>query len=172
MAATYEPIATTTLGSDTTTVTFSSIAGTYTDLVLIMSLGEQVSQTNGVRVRIGNGSTDTGSNYSNTYLIGNGTAASSQRQSNITYFDIAWNASPSSTLGNYNAICNFQNYANTTTYKTALLRVNSSNQSTEAVVGLWRSTSAINIIDIYTGGGASNKLLAGSTFTLYGIKAA
>jgi hypothetical protein len=35
MAKTYEPIATTTLGTAAATVTFSSISGTYTDLVLV-----------------------------------------------------------------------------------------------------------------------------------------
>jgi hypothetical protein len=35
MAITYEPIATTTLGSAAADVTFTSISGTYTDLVLV-----------------------------------------------------------------------------------------------------------------------------------------
>jgi hypothetical protein len=35
MASTYEPIATTTLGTATASVTFSSISGAYTDLVLV-----------------------------------------------------------------------------------------------------------------------------------------
>ena len=36
MASTYEKIATTTLGSATASYTFSSISGTYTDLILIL----------------------------------------------------------------------------------------------------------------------------------------
>jgi hypothetical protein len=37
MAITYEPIATTTLGSAAASVTFSSISGSYTDLVLVVT---------------------------------------------------------------------------------------------------------------------------------------
>ena len=37
-AATYEPIATTTLGSAASTITFSSISGSYTDLILVFLL--------------------------------------------------------------------------------------------------------------------------------------
>jgi len=59
--ATYEPIATTTVsGSSTSTVTFSSISGTYTDLVIIGNLGSQT--TNAFPYLQFNG--DTGSNYS------------------------------------------------------------------------------------------------------------
>ena len=36
MPATYEPIATTTLGSAATNITFSSIPATYTDLRLVL----------------------------------------------------------------------------------------------------------------------------------------
>jgi hypothetical protein len=70
-----------------------------------------------------------------------------------------------------NAIINIQNYSNTTTYKTALLRSNLATGTypgVDAFVGLWRSTSAITSITILP---ASNNLLSGSTFTLYGIKA-
>jgi hypothetical protein len=62
------------------------------------------------------------------------------------------------------------NYSNTTTYKTVLLRSNNASAITVATVGLWRSTSAINTIKIYADGAAVFSV--GSTFTLYGIKAA
>jgi hypothetical protein len=37
MAATYTPIASITLGATATSVTFSSIPSTYTDLILVMN---------------------------------------------------------------------------------------------------------------------------------------
>ena len=75
--ATYVPLASTTLSSDTGSVTFSSISSSYTDLVIIMSVQgntggtAQGSNTNFLRF---NG--DTASNYSYTYLSGNGTSLS------------------------------------------------------------------------------------------------
>ena len=170
--ATYEPIATQTLGSNTTTVTFSSISQSYTDLILVMNVGEATAYSNGIRFRVGNGSVDTGSNYSNIYLIGNGSTATSQNQTSLSYFDTAWNGAPGSSIGTYNQITHFQSYSDTTSYKTILTRPNTPASSTEANVGLWRSTSAINVIDIYTSGGSGNQLITGSIFTLYGIKAA
>ena len=75
------------------------------------------------------------------------------------------------------SIVQINNYANTSVYKTALIRGNSINPSTSAsnattLVGLWRSTAAINSITIYSEGGGSYYIASGSTFTLYGIKAA
>jgi hypothetical protein len=65
------------------------------------------------------------------------------------------------------------NYSNATTYKSILIRSRGTrdNDSTDttAIVGLWSSTSAINIIKIFP---ASGNILAGSTFTLYGIASA
>ena len=61
------------------------------------------------------------------------------------------------------------NYSNTTTYKTALSRSNNANTGTDAIVGLWRSTAAINSIVVLISG---NQFATGSTFTLYGIKSA
>ena len=62
------------------------------------------------------------------------------------------------------------NYSNTTTYKTVLTRANIASADVEAVVGLWRSTSAVNQLDVKQGGAVTFSV--GSTFTLYGIKAA
>jgi hypothetical protein len=62
------------------------------------------------------------------------------------------------------------NYSNTTTNKTILSRINNAENSTVARVTLWRNTAAISTIFLTEGNGAN--FIAGSTFTLYGIKAA
>jgi hypothetical protein len=169
--STYTPIATTTLGSTQGTVTFSSIPSTYTDLVIIINAGfSNAASDNQFEVRF-NG--DSGTNYSVTSLLGNGSAASSNRQSNNTYAEMFQRISRVSLTSNI--ILNIQNYSNTTTFKTMLARVNApdsaSNPGTAVNVNLWRSTAAINSVAMsnYAGG---NTFLAGSTFTLYGIAAA
>jgi hypothetical protein len=166
--STYTPIATTTLGSNTTTVTFSSISGSYTDLVLVMVHNSSgvASAANGI-MRF---NSDTGSNYSKTQMLGVG-VAQSQRASNATYImwpfdDTVWTSTK----------FNIMNYANTTTFKTTIFRQDMGTYGTAGVVGLWRSTSAINAISLTAsdnqGGGTADQFVTGSTFTLYGITAA
>ena len=162
MASTYTPIATTTLGSAASTVTLSSIPSTYTDLILVFG-GKNGSGVNYEITTQLNG--DTGSNYSYTNLRGNGTSAVSFRESSITAFRLFYTEN---TMGN--AIVSFNNYSNTSTYKTYLSRSNSPSYSTDAIVGLWRSTSAINSIAMTVAGGG--QFQTGSTFTLYGVKSA
>jgi hypothetical protein len=161
--ATYTPIATTTLGSATSSYTFTSIPSTYTDIVMVCAHSN--SSTSGVRVQVGNGSIDTGSNYSITYLLGDGSSATSGKAANDGSFDFAYVAANSqSTL-----IVNVMNYANTTTYKSFVTRNSGAAQGVTARAGLWRSTSAINQIKLAPSTGDFN---AGTTFTLYGIVAA
>jgi hypothetical protein len=65
----------------------------------------------------------------------------------------------------------FQNYANTSVYKTALVRasvIESASGFASSTVGLWSSTSAINQIQISN----SDNLQIGCTLTLYGLAAA
>ena len=166
--STYEPIATTTLGSATASVTFSSISGSYTDLVLVANVADN-GGTN-VYLQVGNGSIDTASNYSTTVLTGNGTTAYSYRESSQTQILYAFEGTPpaSPSFGTY--IINLNNYSNATTFKTALIRANSASSGTDAIVGLWRSTSAINTIKLSCQG--ATVYSTGSTFTLYGIAAA
>jgi hypothetical protein len=160
MPITYTPIATYTAPSAQSSVTFSSISGTYTDLVLIAD-GSTSTATGNVRIYM-NG--DTTANYSNTRLLGDGSAASSARDSNVG----------SSAIGDWGTdrcilIINFQNYSNTTTNKTVLSRSNSEGY-VSAYVGLWRKTpEAITSITIFKN---SANFTTGSTFTLYGIKSA
>jgi hypothetical protein len=165
--STYTPIATTTLGSAAASYTFTSIPATYTDLVLIAN-GATASGSN-INLRVGNGSIDSGSNYSYTLINGNGTTASSVRYSSQTQIqpsneDAYWNATFAGAM-----VIQFQNYSNTTTFKTVLTRANHASLGVAANVGLWRSTSAINQIFF---GGSTQNLSAGTTLTLYGIAAA
>ena len=166
MASTYVPIATTTLGSAANSVTFSSIASTYTDLVIVADYSLNVSNAS-LWCRL---NSDTGSTYSFTRLSGNGSSASSGRGSNETQARITADATAQATSTRQMVTLNFQNYANSSTYKTFLTRYGSTG-GTEAFVCLWRSTSAINSISIkYFDTTAA--IEAGSTFTLYGILSA
>jgi hypothetical protein len=170
MASTYTPIATTTLGSNQSSVTFSSISGAYTDLIVVMN-GKNGSATNtDINFKL---NSDSGDPYSFTYLYGNGTVAASGRVSNYPNGRVGYYTTPGTTDG-YMAIVQFMNYSNTTTNKTIISRgsSNSSNTTypgTETIVNLWRSTSAITSIAFNS---PSSSFATGFTFTLYGVKSA
>jgi hypothetical protein len=165
MALTYEPIATQTLGSAAASVTFSTIPGTYTDLVLICNAKMASNETLMLRYN-----SDTATNYSDTYLNGNGTAAASARTTNNTKQDLVYTGSGKNTEF-FTVICNILNYTNTTTNKTTLIRSSAANSEATAIVSLWRATPAA-ITTITLLGNNSSNIASGSTFTLYGIKAA
>jgi hypothetical protein len=161
--STYTPIATYTSSGNATSYTFTSIPQTYTDLILVVNGRTDDATT--LAVQVGNGLADTGSNYSFTYLVGNGSAASSGRGSNQTYGLGGDTATTQS-----NGITQFMNYSNTTTFKTMVSRGASADLNTYAAVNLWRSTSAINTIKI--GLASPRYFINGATLTLYGIAAA
>lgn len=162
MPKTYEPIATTTLGSTASSVTFSSIPATYTDLVVVSApIGNGDAQ---VHMRFNN---DSSANYSYTILAANGASAVSARVIQATQIGTDYFFSVTTSGGI--TLINVMNYANTTTKKTALIRSNNASKATMAIVGLWPSTAAINRIDLTA---TSSTFAAGSVFTIYGIKAA
>jgi hypothetical protein len=169
MPATYEPIATTTLTSTAGIITFSSIPQTYTDLILIQSA--RVSSAYDITaIRVNSVTT----NYSGTYLEGNGSSRSSGRGT----AEIALRAGyvpGTSNAGEWSMeTYNFMNYANTTTNKTVISRTNFVGSSVgfnvQAKVSLIPTTAAITQITTQPVNGAVWAI--GSTFTLYGIKAA
>lgn len=157
MPKTYEPIQTQTVGTAVATVTFSSIPQTYTDLVLVANLID----SNGFSVMRFN--SDSGSNYSRTWMYGNGTSAGSSRGTNISGLDLKAASSGSEYPVD---IVHLMNYSNTTTYKTCLIRQSYASNEVALYAGLWRNTAAITTITV------TNNISAGSTFTLYGVKAA
>jgi hypothetical protein len=161
MPATYEPIATTTLGSAAASITFSSIPATYTDLRLVVN----VTMATGTTCRYQfNG--DTSTNYSTTYLLGDGSSASSGAVTNGSFI-YASQYTASTTIPSFYSMDVFS-YAGST-YKTMLTTGSNDRNGSGAVdrqVQLWRSTSAITSINIYSTG----TFAIGTTATLYGIK--
>lgn len=163
MPKTYEPIQTTSLPSGGTSVTFSSIPQTYTDLILIInSIIASGEDAHGLQF---NG--DTASNYSATGLIGSGSAVASYRGSNAVKIDggrvgTSWSTS----------ILNIMNYSNTSTFKTVISRGNSTSSGSYVTLGvaMWRNTTAITSIAVSVFNNQS--MSAGTTFTLYGVKSA
>ena len=167
MPSTYTPIATTTLGSAAADITFTSISGAYTDLQLVVNVAGASSSGGTLHCQV---NSDTGNNYSFTYLAGNGSAASSGRLSGTNRMLLSDYVVGLSASSPTMAIGSFMNYSNTTTYKTMLSRGSGASTLVDAGVSLWRSTSAITSITIYISG--SRTLSSGTTATLYGVKSA
>jgi len=161
MPLTYDRIATTTLGSATSSISFNSISSSYTDLRLSLSLTAGVTQYLQMDY---NG--DTGSNYAVIWMDGSGSAAASGRNINASYIDLSQRTAASGSATFY-AIDIFSYAGNT--FKTCLQEYNQDNNGSGFVgrqVGLWRSTSAITSIRLWSSG---NIFGAGTTATLYGI---
>jgi len=163
MPRTYEPIASTTLGSAAASYTFTSIPGTFTDLVVVHS-GVGTGGF-GLRLRF---NSDTGSNYSNTQLHGNGTSAGSTRDSNGSSIRLTYDASVQTTDAG-TRVAHIMSYANTNVNKTVLTASARAGTGVDRIVGLWRSTAAITSVTVLA---ANDNMDTGTTLSLYGIKAA
>ena len=173
----YESIASTTVsGSSTTTVTFSSIASTYSSLQLRLivkstNAGTSINDNN-LYVRF---NSDAAANYTDHsldgyYLGGSGVQASGS--GNTSNIPVAL-APPNGTgLANIfgTSIVDIHDYASTTKNKTvrSLYGTDSNNEGWIALrSGVWRSTSAITSISLTIN---NRTMLAGTTIALYGIK--
>ena len=169
MTATYDPIATTTVSSTANTIVFSSIPNTFTDVRLVL-VGTGSTAGLNVYYRF-NG--DTASNYSSTHLWGDGASAGSGRATSQPYIFGNYAGNLSTTIPTMWTMDLFS-YGGSTN-KTALLTgsqdLNGSGNVTRDV-GLWRSTAAVTSITIWVGStNLANGFAAGTTATLYGIKA-
>jgi hypothetical protein len=155
MPATYEPIATATASG--TTITFSSIPQTYTDIVYVIF----TPTIAGVNTNINfNGVTTT--TYSTTQVYGEAgfSAPASFRITDNTYALAGISDGTAAIRGQ------IMNYSNTTTFKTLFNRGGGSGRYLNMDINLWRSTAAITSILF------GPSLSTGTTITLYGIKAA
>lgn len=157
---TYTKIASQTLSGSSASVTFSNIPQTFTDLVIVFSGGESGANKN-FNLTF---NSDSGSNYSWTRLLGDGSTTQSSRGSSQTSIE--------NVLSNEicTAVYNVMNYSNVTTNKTILSRTSVASSRAATYVGLWRSTAAITSITFTAE--STFTINSGSTFTIYGIESA
>jgi hypothetical protein len=160
---TYVPLATVTLGSSASSVTFSSIPATYRDLVLVCNWQNSGSGSAGRLQLNGN----TGANYFGVWMTGTGTSAISSSETSETSARIAGaSVGPANTYSN-TAILQFLDYSATDKHKTVISRFGSASTESQATASRYASTSAITSIRFFDILGQTFQ--TGSTFNLYGI---
>jgi hypothetical protein len=166
MPNTYTLISSNVLSSSAASVTFSSIPGTYTDLVLKASTRNSSGGTCVIATTF-NGQA---SGYSVTRLRGTGSSASSGRTSSATYlyFSLTDSTYTANTFSNWEMY--LPNYLSTTSKPVSNFSVTENNATASYIdvnAGLSNITSAITSVTLTADG---DTFVSGSSFYLYGIK--
>ena len=169
----FESIATVTVGlGGQSSISFTSIPSTYKHLQI-----RGIARSN--RAAVVNDSlhiqfnSDTGSNYTDHYLIGDGSTASANSEvtiTNISLYRITGAGAGASTFGV--SVIDILDYQNTNKYKTVRALTGDDNNGDGRISlgsGLWSSTSAVTGITLFPNNGSSS-FVQYSSFALYGIK--
>jgi hypothetical protein len=167
MPTTFTKIASVTAAGGSSTISFTSIPSTYTDLVIKVSArATYAANFQDINIRF-NGST---SGYSSRLLQGDGSAATSANNASSA---LVWGANSVSANATANTFSNGEVYipnytsANNKSISTdAVTENNASSAYIQVAAGLWSNTAAITSIEMYLGAG---NYVQYSTFTLYGI---
>jgi hypothetical protein len=169
----YESIATVTVGSPVSAITFSSIPSTYTHLqIRILARSTVASSTDMIAIQLNN---DGSSSYRSHFLGGNGSSASAASTGTQTYAELHYipgSTASSNVFGS--VVIDILDYVNTNKNKTIRALTgfdNNGNGDVQLNSALYISTSAVNRLDFYAGPG-TNSFVQYTQFALYGIKGA
>ena len=171
-----ESIATVTLASAAANIEFTSIPSGFQHLQLrLVARSDRNQSGDNVGIRVGNGSVDTGSNYAQHHLYGDGAGAYAAGYASQAYGyadRIAGNTATASIFGGI--VIDILDYASTS--KTKTLRCFGGcdlNGSGTVMVAsnLWNSTSAINTLRVYPNAAGSSNFVQHTTAALYGLRA-
>lgn len=169
MPNTFELIASSTVGATAvSSIEFTSIPSTYTDLVVVGSCRTNRANATDETTLTFNNST---SSYSWRLLYGSGSVAGSASGSSdvaIYGIQVTGNNSTASTFGNFQIY--IPNYAGSTNKSVSIEAVAEDNASAafmKMVAGLWSNTSAISSLKL---SGQAGNFVQYSTAYLYGVK--
>jgi hypothetical protein len=164
--ASYESIATVTVGSAVSSISFTSIPSTFKHLQ-VRAIQATTTTDDDIECRF---NSDTGSNYSVHRLRGNGSAASADGYANVTQFEVGRSPSAASAFGPL--VFDILDYADTNKYTTGRSLFGSDGNGSGWIMlssGNWRNTAAITTIQLRPSAGG-NTFVTNSHFALYGIK--
>ena len=164
----YDALATTTLSSTASSVTFSNIPSGYKHLQLRYILRDSYAANVDFTTVKFNGAT---SGYAWHYLRGNGVAAQASAGTSASSIRVGFITYGSDTADIFGAgIMDILDYSSTTKYKT-MRNLNGADTNGAGLAalssGLYQSTDAITSITFESAGTA---YVANSTFALYGVK--
>lgn len=158
----WTPLANTTVSSSTTTITFSAISGSYRDLVFVYSSPTQTAQVRPL-IRF---NSDSGANYNEIRMVGNGSATSSAAFSGSHFDATGFFASYNS---QFTVLGQVLDYSATDKHKTVLFRADGSSEATIAEAGRWANSAAVTTVSFVSANGSS--FPTGLTIALYGVSA-
>lgn len=178
----YDSIATTTLATSASSITFSLIPSTYKHLQIRL-----FAQTNrgtyggdNFYMRVGASTVDSGSNYAWHMVYGNASGTGADKGTTATYINVLNGGCVGTTAGGSfgGVIVDLLDYDNTSKYKTVRALGGTEDNAASAggfgkavgiSSGLWQSTaSAIDIISLYPMNGTLFNTYTSAA--LYGIK--
>jgi hypothetical protein len=158
------------LGSNQSSITFSSIPATFTDLYLLVSVRSTINATNDAGYLVFNSDTNS-SNYSFRQLRGDGSNAFSNSGTFGGAFALrsSGNTATSNTFGNNGVyIPNYRVSAAKSVSADSVSENNASSVGMSLWASLWTGTAAITSIQLRP---ETGDWVTGSSATLYGITA-
>jgi ABC-type tungstate transport system permease subunit len=153
---TYTPLATVTLTSSASSVTFSNIPATYRDLILVSTITSSINTD--ILIRFNSDLNE--SNYPVVFMRGTGSAADSGTNNARIGFAFTGTSIQVNTQ--------IMDYSATDKHKTFISRADASGTGAEAFANRWASTSAITSVQVLT---STGNWASGATFNLFGIEA-
>lgn len=169
----FESIDSASPSGSTNTVTFTNIPQTFQHLqVRLIARDNYTSTVNGINIRVGNGSVDSGSNYSWYRFRGDGSGTTLDSGTSQTAGNMVITSANDTSSSYAVAVIDFLDYRDTNKYKTwRMLNGYNRNGSGDMwfISGLWMSKSAIDTISFVIGGSGIN-FNSNSRFALYGIR--
>lgn len=171
MASTYTLISSQVLASSAASVTFSSIPGTYTDLVLRISARDlDTGAFAQLRVTF-NGDTATNYSYTNVYGTGSSALSIGSSTANFNYINFQSSNSNGATTNSFGSselyIPSYTASQNKPVSMFSVSETNATAANTGATAGLWRNTAAITSLTMVSANAVN--FMTGSSFYLYGI---
>lgn len=166
MATTYNLIEAKTLSSSVSSVTFTSIPQTYTDLLLKTSVRTSGSGVDSIMIRPNSSST----NLSTKWVQGDITTSGGIVSEQYSFVLLRANGGDSTSNTFSNGEAYFSNYSGSNFKSISLDSVTGSSGGRVLLplaAGLWSNTSAITSLYMITESGGN--FLTNSTFYLYGI---